>query len=340
MASDPEQTSRDGARASLKQMQDFNPESLPRENELGSSFHFKETVEPARRLLELYGRLSLSALDDLPQQQLDQITAHANRDFSYLDQILKFDPKQVNATQSHQSAITSLRTAYHGTFSLLHPFISYSLHKTADFRRLAGEAQETLEAIRKQADEATEGLREHEKAAGRILDDVRKAAAEGGVTQQAIYFQKSAANHDREAHNWQKRTVGVAIGLGVYAFTTLFFHKIPWLTPADSYQTVQIAVSKVLVFSVIAYMLYLCARNMLSHKHNSIIDRHRQNALMTYKAIVEAAGDTPNREVILVQAAACIFAPQVTGYSHDSAPPPPGAHSVVEFISKPLRGGE
>ena len=60
---------------------------------------------------------------------------------------------------------------------------------------------------------------------------------------------------------------------------------------------------------------------------------------MTYKALVEAAGNTPNREVILVQAAACIFSPQGTGYTHDDLPHPPGAQSVVEFLTKPLKGG-
>jgi hypothetical protein len=81
-------------------------------------------------------------------------------------------------------------------------------------------------------------------------------------------------------------------------------------------------------------MLYLCAKNFISHKHNAIINRHRQNALLTYTALVEAAGDTPNREVILVQAAACIFSPQGTGYTSESIPPPPGAQSVIEFFTR------
>ena len=55
---------------------------------------------------------------------------------------------------------------------------------------------------------------------------------------------------------------------------------------------------------------FLFAKVFISHKHNAIVNRHRQNALLTYKALVEAAGDTPNREVIFVQAAACIFNPK------------------------------
>ncbi|MCR9096306.1 MAG: hypothetical protein NXI30_18930 [bacterium] len=336
---DPDAEMREEARASLIRIQQFDPESLPRENVLGSSFHFRDAVAPARRLIELYERLAPSALDDLPLQQLQQIRDQANQDYQRIDEILEFDPKEANATALHQQCVNNLIGAYQPTFALLHPFISYSLHKTADFNRLEGEARATLQAIRDQADEITQALEKDKVAAEQVLQDVRKVAAERGVTQQAIYFQESADKHDERSDEWQTRTVRVAMGLGLYAFATLFFHKWEWLAPTDTYQAIQMAVSKILVFATISYMLYLCAKNMLSHKHNAIVDRHRQNALMTYKAIVEAAGETPNREVILVQAAACIFGPQGTGYAQDSAPPPPGAHSVVEFLSQPLRGG-
>ena len=131
-------------------------------------------------------------------------------------------------------------------------------------------------------------------------------------------------------------TIKVAIGLAVYAILTLFIHKIPWLTPKSIYETVQMAISKILIFAVISYVLYLSARNFLSHKHNAIINKHRQNALMTYRALVEAAGNTPNRELILNHAAACIFTPQGTGYSTDSAAQTTLATSVIELLTKSI----
>ena len=101
---------------------------------------------------------------------------------------------------------------------------------------------------------------------------------------------------------WRKRTTKLAIGLGIYAAVSVLLHKIPYLVPSSTYETVQLAISKVLIFSVIAYMLFLSARNFLSHKHNAIVNRHRQNALMTHRALIEAAGDHGIREAIMVQA--------------------------------------
>jgi hypothetical protein len=66
-------------------------------------------------------------------------------------------------------------------------------------------------------------------------------------------------------------------------------------------------------------MLLLCARNFLSHKHNAIVNRHRQNALLTFNALVKAAGSEDRSDVILTYAAACIFSPQETGYTKAGA---------------------
>ncbi len=340
MAEKEENKARDDAHSSLERMQLFDVATLPRESELGIHFSFKDAVAPARRLLDLYKRLSVSVLDDLPQAQLEQLRNQAQQDYTRFEQILTFDPAQENASQKHDNFIKQIDDAYQNAFNVLHPLISYSLHKSADFQRLEGDARATFQTIKDEASEITKELTRTRDEAGAILDETRKVAAEQGVTQQAAYFKESADQHDKEADKWRDRTVWIAVGLALYSAATIFLHKIPILVPANNYDMVQLAVSKILVFTVISFVLYLSARNFLSHKHNAIVDRHRQNALMTYRALVEAAGDTPNREVILVQAAACIFGAQGTGYTHDSTPQPPGAKSVIEFMTQPLRGGD
>jgi len=118
---------------------------------------------------------------------------------------------------------------------------------------------------------------------------------------------------------------------------SLFFHKIPFLAPGGVYDPVQLGISKVLIFSVIAYMLFLSARNFLNHKHNAIVNKHRQNALMTHRALVEAAVESGVREAIMIQAASCIFSPQSTGYAQSSGDGDGAApKSIVEILSKPL----
>ena len=168
-----------------------------------------------------------------------------------------------------------------------------------------------------------------------VLANIRKTAAEQGVSQQAIYFKEESENHNTQSKTWLKATIWISVSLVLYAIISIFIHKIAYLKPEDLYQSIQLAVSKVLIFAVISYVLYLAARNFLAHKHNSIINKHRQNALMTYKALVDASNDIEKKEVILNYASACIFAPQTTGYSKEAGGAPT-AKSVVELLAKPF----
>lgn len=340
MADPEEKTVLTEAQEALEELQTFDVKRLPREAELGQKFSFQPAVQPASKVVDLYKRLSLSSLPDFPDSYLQQLTSRCRQDLERFGEILNFDVTRADAVAARTALFGQTTQAYEQAFKVLHPLISYSMHRSADFQRLETDARATLKTIQEEAGSVMDQLNAAREETTGIIQDVRDLAAEQGVTQQATYFRDSADDHDTKADTWRNWTIGTAIGLAVYAAGSVFLHKWPFLTPTNVYETTQLAISKILVFTVISYVLYLSARNFLSHKHNAIVDRHRQNALLTYKALIDAAGETPNREVILVQAAACIFGAQGTGYSGDTTPRPPGAHSVVEFMSKPLRGSD
>jgi len=324
------------AKTSLSRIQEFDVHKLPRETELGINFRFNKAVEPAKRLVDLFNRLPISVLEDLGRSQLKQVEQQAASCFNLFDQVLKFDETQGSALQAKDSLIQQIESAYQQAFDVMMPLIGYSLYKTADFQRLETEARATLQGIHDEADEIKGGLNAQKADAERVLEEIRRVAAEQGVTQQAIYFKNEADSNETQAETWRDRTQQIAIGLGLYAFASMFLHKIPWLSPNSTYDAVQLATSKILLFSVISYILFLSAKNFLSHKHNAAVNRHRQNALMTYKSLVEAAGDKQHAsDAILIHAAACIYAPQATGYTASGADMP-GARSVVELLSKPI----
>jgi len=334
-----ENDARAEAKTSLERMQKFDVDSLIREEDLGRNLNFREVVIDAKRLVDLYKRLSVGALDDFSSNILNKIKETANRDYTYFDQILKFSTDQGNPQAARTNMINQIINAYPGSFEILHPLVAYSLHRSADFQRLDREARSTFQAIKDKAEELTVKLESSVEQANKIVEEVRKVAAETGVSQQAIYFKEESESHNNEAMIWGSRTVTLAVLLGIYAVASMFIAKWTILKPEDVYQSVQLGVSKILIFAVISFMLYLSAKNFLSHKHNAIVNKHRQNALMTYKALVEAAKDTNNKEVVLIHASACIFGPQPTGYSHDVGAEAAKATSIIEVLGKPLSGG-
>lgn len=305
--------------ASLKRVQEFDAESLARRDDLGVALNFAPAAKPAARLIQLFAQIPASALDDFPDGNLEQIRQQADSIYNIFQSILTFNvEKQSNPTGTRQGLIESLVNQYPSTWSVLHPYVAYSAAKTADFQRLEREGRAAIQSINDRTDETLKELAEAKTQADEALAAARRAAAEQGVSQQAIYFRDEAAAHDKAASEWQRTTIWSAIAVGIYAAASVFIHKWSWLAPSTALDSAQLVTSKILVFLVLSYMLILAAKNFLSHKHNAIVNKHRQNALMTFNALVAAANDSAAKDVILTHAAACIFSPQDTGYSKPS----------------------
>ena len=134
------------------------------------------------------------------------------------------------------------------------------------------------------------------------------------MTQQAKYFADEAKFHDNAAERWKWGSFMFSGVVVLYAVSTLFFPQFDWLTADTTAEAIQLTVSKILIFGVLASILLLSVRNFSAHKHNSIVNKHRQNALMTYTTLADAGSSVEARDAILQHAAAAIYAPNDTGY--------------------------
>lgn len=325
-------------RESLKRMQEFDSKTISRENELGKKFCFADAIKPANKLIQLYNQLSLTVLEDIPDNLLDTIKRQADADFNKFQQALIFDPANMqqnqNATTARDSIINNIISAYSQAFNILWNHIAYGVSKSVDFQRMENEARAMIQSVKDKTEEITQELRNSQIQSGQILNDMRKAAAEQGVSQQAIYFKEEADAHKELSNQWKWMTLYMAIGLGIYAIITLFVHKIPWLSPHNNYESVQLVSSKILIFGVISYIMFLAAKNFLSHKHNAIVNKHRQNALMTFKVLIDAGISQESKDIVLTHASACIFSPQETGYIKVGGSSGSENKSIIELLPK------
>ncbi|WP_059436253.1 hypothetical protein [Anaeromyxobacter sp. PSR-1] len=302
------------ARKSVERLQSFDASTLTRAGELGS-LNFQDVVAPAQRLINLVSLISLDAIDDLPIAHANAVRSQADSIFSYFDQILKFTLEVGSPKQARDQFVAQVRTAYDHAWTALNPVIAYSLRRSSDFDRLEREARATIQSMKDRVAELEAEMAKRKADADETLKEIRKVAGEHGVSQQAIYFKDEAEAHDKLATTWLNRTVGLTIVLLGYAVSTFFIHKIPWLAPQGVYETAQLAVSKALVFVTIAFLLVLAARNYTAHRHNAVVNKHRQNGLVTYGALVKAASAGANSDIILTKAAECIFDSQSTGFA-------------------------
>lgn len=318
------------AKTSLDRMRNFDISTLPRRNILGDAFNFESSVQDATRLFSLYRQLPIDAVDSFSEQLAQELASTADADFSVLDSILQFDANTNNPSDRRQELMSKIAKLHEQTFNRLYPIIAYGVGRVTDFATVERDARAMFQSIKDQQEKAATDLEQSRNEAAAILDDIRKVAAEQGVSQQSIYFKDESIVHDKSAKYWSMRTYLLAAGLAFFALGSVALHKWSWLAPTNVYEAIQLTVSKVLVFSTIGYMLVLSARNYLAHRHNAVVNKHRQNALMTYKALVDAGGDSTNRDVVLMKAAECIFGPQSTGFGKSDGPDS-GTMSMVSF---------
>lgn len=315
----------------LDEIAAYDLERITRRDELGKAFNFQDAVDPARKIQAFFNRIPAEFVPELSSNFINSVHNQALTFLNILGQIQAFDAKAENPAVARDNILNSLGGFYETVFNNLHPVVSFVAARERDFSALELEARAAKEAAIRQAADLAEAMRANQEEADRILTEIRKVAAEQGVSQQAFYFKDEADDHDKLATKWEGYTVKTAIGLGVYALATGILAAV--YTPDDPYAAVQLAISKVLIFAVIAYMLFHCARTTIAHRHNAIVNRHRENALLTFNALATAAGAEDKRDIVLTHAAGCIFSPQETGYTKSSGGQPQGVQ-IVEALPR------
>jgi len=295
---------------------------------------FVEGVKPAEAIIAVYKRIPLSALPDFSDAQLSTIYGQANADFNTFKQILDFDATASGAAQTRSNLLDQLRVRRDQLFEQVWQYIAYGAARATDTSVLETQARATIQSIEDQSSKLTEQLKSSKTEAETTLAAIRAVASEQGVSQQASYFKEEAQHQEELASRWLAITYKFAFAVGGFAVLSLFLHKLPWIRPENGTEAIQLVTSKFLIFAVLAFLLIMAARNYATHKHNSVVNRHRQNALLTYRAIVEAAAGQGTEDIVLAHAASCIFSPQETGFSQGKGDGTSASKSVLELLTK------
>lgn len=316
----------------LAKLAGMNASDLARRNELGPGLNFESGVVFFSRALRLFHTLNESSLDDISFQRMSVIRDQANNYLQLFQNIKDFDLTKFpnNPIAVRDQFINQARDWYDALFEQLAPTVAFTIRKGTDFERLEEQAKDTLRRVDAMAKEHEDALRTSRKDAQELVDEVRRIASESGVSQHAIHFKQEADQHETSAKSWLTATIWLAfatvvVGAILAAVWFLFGANL------TATQSVQIIVSKVVIFSVMLSATLWAGRTYRAHRHNAVVNRHRQNALTTFQAFAKAAGDEQTKNAVLLQATQCIFSPQQTGYIQGE-PESAGVPQVLEII--------
>lgn len=180
--------------------------------------------------------------------------------------------------------------------------------RTSTEQSLQAQRQNTQTEFATLVDELRVQIATLNEEASSTVKKAREALAESGIGTHARIFKAAAESHERVAGRWL---------LGAAAMTAA---TIAWLVlaPAWLHSNHSGAQDYAVYFvgnTILLGMAIYCGRVYRAERHNKVVNEHRQNALTTYQAIIDHAGDDQSiRSAIVLQATQTIFAPQPTGH--------------------------
>lgn len=184
--------------------------------------------------------------------------------------------------------------------------------------------QRLSEATKLRTDMTNE-LTAAKKEVGAALEEVRKLYGKAVIAKHAGSFKEEAEMHAHLSWLWLFLAVAAGIAVAVYVdHQSALIERAVVATsgPASSMALVaQVAVSKLVIVSLMTYGLVVAIRQFTAARHNVTVNKHRMNALSSFESFAQAADDKDSKAAVLLEATKAVFTPQTTGLlKHDSEP--------------------
>ena len=293
-------------------LEESDLEGLKRTNLRGFSF---ERVHPDLLVVyEMFRGIPASPREQLlslPRQKIRDFATRLQEFFDWDPKIWTFQPSGQNAIEAHVKLLHEIFDFCDRAKAALGTTITHLKAQQVD--ELESRVNATVaEAVQNLNAEAEAKEAERQKAFSDLKLKMQNQLAETSVSQYKGIFEAQAKKHQNMAWVW----------LGVTSLLTVVFGGIFWwllqgLEPAgsDLSSVLQNLLTKGFFLSLVYLLLHRCIKNYTAEKHLETVNRHRQNALKTFDAFVDAAeGDRETRDAVLLAATNCIFDANQSGY--------------------------
>ena len=308
MSQDPHATVRRQVMELLDQVQTFDLEGLCRRMVLPDQGPQDELVAAVDQLVQLYRKLPVSSVQWLTATYLNHLVQNLQATTSILRSTQEASPTELHTSKWKSVQVSQLNAQYKESFDQLYTLIAFGASVNSDFASIEADGFAVLQLFKAGADKQQQEFE-------RLIESARADVADVVTMKQAEHFEAEARRDSSAAWFWLASTGLATLLVAGLAIAALFIHKYEALAPTSLYEAIQLAVGKVVVLASVGSFAVLAGRQYAANRHNEVVNRHRCNALRTYRALVEAAGDQANKDIVLAQAAHAIFSDQPTGFA-------------------------
>lgn len=317
----------------LSELTTIDPKMLARTTDLSPDINFKDAVPYFAEMLDLCKQLGQRDISRLTTQQLSPISGACTRLAELIEQVQKFNLNQNTPGDVCKTIIKNISDAYDDVMNPMLVPLAFTATQATDYAKIEREAKGYHATMKAEAEELYKFLGSVRSEAERALSAVKEQAAEAGVSTNAQIFTVEAQEHHNVAKKWLTATIIMAALTFLVAVSALFVAFT--YEPKNTAAVIQYVVAKLLVLSTLSYGVFWSARNYKSQMHNETLNRHRANALMTFRAFVEGTSDDRVKDAILLQASQAAFSTRSTGFD-DPENDSQTINPVVEILGKAL----
>jgi hypothetical protein len=329
----------------ISQIDAISIDDVVGEARLGAGLSFRDARQPLETIKEFVEQLRYIDGTGMPGRVLGKASSAFQEILNTVQQIKSYNPANYGGMPNLQATLAQqLRSGYENLVEAALPILLYSALRSSGIQNAQASTYALLADIEKQRKEVTGVVNE----AKDLLAGQKKLSAEIAIAGYGTLFAKEALGHEFAAKKWLTATgwfagltaLAAVVNYGVSAYLLRAFSMSSSQTPnLPTSLTLQFTIAKVILFTIGLSAAYWSARVYRSHRHNSIVNRHRANALTSFQEFVVTAADQDVKNAVLLQTTSCIYAPQPTGFSSGNDTDGDSPLKVLEIVRNFQRQG-
>ena len=289
----------------------------------GQRFNFEpaeQFLAPLQSILKIIKGKDISIL---PEFALTSLHKNLSTIFDLLNRIKLFNPNEpgLNVQQARNDIVVELGNTIDMTISNSIFYLNFAFINSLDATQHFEESRILNEEIE-----------QHNTNLEKLEKQYREALAKVTVSKYTNVFLNEATSNNSNAHKWLIATIVISVIFTLYAITVLisgiFSTK---FSTASTNEIIFITTGKLLIASIFYTALIWSSKIYKAHRHNYVVNTHRQHALSTFDAFIESSNDKSTKDQVLLRTAEAIFAPLSSGYL-SKEPATQGSPKILEIV--------
>jgi len=324
----------------LDKFNDFTPQKLIRKDigQMGFPLLEKKLKVMSQMLLELLA--IVESIENLPNEYIDALFAYINQYNDAGTELINYNPENADSFQRKQNFINAVERLYKIMITGVDPNGQYSTVIMPFLYLYTILKQRQIDNLSSALDDAENNKKifiKLKENADTLLSSLQDKAKEVSLYDYSNVFSKQSKSHS----NWDWREMGAGqywliLTLMLTICFGIFVSNINSIYPIETNVNVTIItieyLTRVLIVSFSIFLISFCAKQFNIQQHLSVVNKHRENTLNSYKLFIDSLGDndTEIKPALMMEVAKAIYESGQTGYlgSNDKSD---GSLSMVEM---------